>query len=36
MNILVIEDDPKVVAFIKEGLEEEQHKTTVVYDGHFG
>ena len=36
MNILVIEDEPKVAAFIQEGLEEEQHKTTVVYDGHFG
>ena len=36
MNILVIEDESKVAAFIKEGLEEEQHKTTVVYDGHFG
>ncbi|MES2558217.1 MAG: response regulator transcription factor [Bacteroidota bacterium] len=36
MNILVIEDEPKVAAFIQEGLEEEQHQTTVVYDGHFG
>lgn len=36
MNILVIEDEPKVAAFIQEGLEEEQHATTVVYDGHFG
>jgi DNA-binding response OmpR family regulator len=36
MNILVIEDEPKVAAFIQEGLEEDQHQTTVVYDGHFG
>lgn len=36
MKFLVVEDEPKVAAFIKQGLEEEQHDVTVVYDGHFG
>lgn len=36
MKFLVVEDEPKVAAFIKQGLEEEQHEVTVVYDGHFG
>jgi two-component system copper resistance phosphate regulon response regulator CusR len=36
MKILLIEDEPKVASFIKEGLEEENHEVTVVYDGHFG
>ncbi len=35
-NILVIEDEPKVASFIKEGLEEESYHVTVAYDGHFG
>ncbi len=36
INILVVEDEPKVAAFIKEGLEEESYHVTVAYDGHFG
>ncbi len=36
MNILLIEDEPEVAAFIKTGLEEQQHKVTVVYDGLDG
>jgi DNA-binding response OmpR family regulator len=36
MKILLVEDEPKVASFIKEGLEEESHEVTVVYDGHFG
>lgn len=36
MKILVVEDEPKVAAFIKQGLEEEQYDVTVVFDGHFG
>ncbi|MGP8217025.1 MAG: response regulator [Bacteroidia bacterium] len=36
MNILLIEDEPGVAAFIKTGLEEQQHQVTVVYDGLEG
>jgi two-component system copper resistance phosphate regulon response regulator CusR len=36
MNILLIEDEPKVAAFIKKGLEEQFHKVTLVYDGSMG
>jgi two-component system copper resistance phosphate regulon response regulator CusR len=36
IKILVVEDEPKVAAFIKEGLEEEQYEVTTVFDGHFG
>lgn len=36
MKILVVEDEPKVAAFIKQGLEEEQYDVTVVFDGYFG
>lgn len=36
MNILLIEDEPEVAAFIKTGLEEQQHHLTVVYDGLEG
>jgi two-component system, OmpR family, copper resistance phosphate regulon response regulator CusR len=36
MKILVIEDEPKVASFIKQGLEEESYDVSVVYDGHFG
>lgn len=35
MQILVVEDEPKVASFIKEGLEEEDYEVTLVYDGHF-
>lgn len=36
MNILLIEDEPEVAAFIKTGLEEQQHHVTVVTDGLEG
>lgn len=36
MKILVIEDEPKVAAFIKEGLEENNYEVEVVYDGFLG
>jgi two-component system copper resistance phosphate regulon response regulator CusR len=36
MNILLIEDEPKVAAFIKKGLEEQFHNVTRVYDGSMG
>jgi len=36
MNILLIEDEPKVAAFIKKGLEEQFYKVTPAYDGNMG
>lgn len=36
MNILLVEDEPEVAAFIKTGLEEQQHCVTVVADGMEG
>ena len=36
MNILLIEDEPKVSAFIKKGLEEQFHHITSAYDGSVG
>ena len=36
LEILVIEDEPKVAAFIKRGLEEQSFKVTVAYDGLIG
>jgi two-component system copper resistance phosphate regulon response regulator CusR len=36
MQILLIEDEPKVAAFIKKGLEEQRHLVTVAYDGNMG
>lgn len=36
MNILVIEDEPKVSAFIKQGLEEQQYEVDVAFDGLIG
>jgi DNA-binding response OmpR family regulator len=36
MKILIIEDEPKVASFIKQGLEEQGHTTDVVYDGQMG
>jgi len=36
MNILLIEDEPKVAAFIKKGLEEQFYKVTLAYDGSMG
>jgi len=36
MNILVIEDEQSVSAFIKKGLEEQGNKVTQAFDGEMG
>ncbi|MBC5994427.1 response regulator transcription factor [Pontibacter cellulosilyticus] len=36
MKILLIEDEPKVAAFIKKGLEEQSYDVDQAYDGTFG
>ncbi|MBC7418657.1 MAG: response regulator, partial [Pedobacter sp.] len=36
MNILLVEDEPKVASFIKKGLEEQLHKVEIAYDGNLG
>ncbi len=36
MKILIIEDEPRVASFIKEGLEEKQYDAVVAYDGLTG
>lgn len=36
MKILIIEDEPKVVDFIKRGLEENGYLTDVAFDGQIG
>ena len=36
MKILLIEDEPKVAAFIKKGLEEQTYEVSQAYDGVFG
>ena len=36
MTILLVEDEPKVAAFIKKGLEEQQYNVTIAYDGNTG
>ncbi|GAB3291150.1 response regulator transcription factor [Hymenobacter tenuis] len=36
MKILLVEDEPKVSAFIRRGLEEEGFELEVAYDGRFG
>jgi two-component system, OmpR family, copper resistance phosphate regulon response regulator CusR len=36
MKILVIEDEPKVAAFIKDGLEELHHTVDIAFDGMIG
>jgi DNA-binding response OmpR family regulator len=36
MNILVIEDEQKVAAFLKNGLEEQGHVVDLAYDGYTG
>ncbi|UOG77355.1 response regulator transcription factor (plasmid) [Hymenobacter tibetensis] len=36
MKILLIEDEPKVSAFIRRGLEEAQFDVEVAYDGYYG
>jgi two-component system, OmpR family, copper resistance phosphate regulon response regulator CusR len=36
MEILIVEDEPKVVEFLKQGLEELSNKVDVAYDGQMG
>lgn len=36
MKILIIEDEPQVVEFLKKGLYEKGHETEVAYDGEMG
>ena len=36
IKILLVEDEPKVSAFIRRGLEEEGYEMQVAYDGPFG
>lgn len=36
MKILIIEDEPRVASFIKQGLEEHGYETEVVFDGQMG
>ncbi len=36
MKILIIEDEPKVVEFLKKGLHEQGYETDVAYDGQMG
>ena len=36
MNLLVVEDDPTVGAFIKRGLEEQRYRVTLVPNGEDG
>jgi DNA-binding response OmpR family regulator len=33
MKLLVVEDEPKVASFLKQGLEEQQNEVTLVFDG---
>jgi len=35
MNILIIEDEEKVVAFLKKGLEEQGYNVDIAFDGQF-
>jgi two-component system, OmpR family, copper resistance phosphate regulon response regulator CusR len=36
MNILIVEDEPKVVEFLKKGLEEQGYNTDIAFDGKMG
>lgn len=36
MKVLIIEDEPKVAAFIKKGLEVKDFETDLAYDGQVG
>ncbi len=36
MRILIVEDDERIVGFIKRGLEAEQHEVVVALDGETG
>ena len=36
VKILIVEDEPKVVAFLSKGLEEQGYEVDVAYDGQIG
>jgi two-component system, OmpR family, copper resistance phosphate regulon response regulator CusR len=36
MKVLLVEDEPKVSAFISQGLRESGHDVDVAFDGHLG
>ncbi|MFN4123521.1 MAG: response regulator [Flavobacteriales bacterium] len=36
MHILLVEDEPKVSSFIKQGLEENKYDVDIAYDGQMG
>ncbi len=36
MRILIVEDEPKVASFLKQGLEEESYEVEVAFDGQMG
>lgn len=36
MRILIVEDEPQVVQFLRKGLSENGHETEVAYDGQMG
>jgi DNA-binding response OmpR family regulator len=36
MKVLIVEDEPKVASFLKQGLEEQAFDVTIAYDGFFG
>ena len=36
MKILLVEDEPKVIEFLRKGLEEQGYETEVAYDGQMG
>jgi len=36
MNILVIEDEPRIASLLKKGLEEQDYSVDLAYDGFFG
>ena len=35
MKLLVVEDEPKVASFLKQGLEEQSYEVSIAYDGIF-
>ncbi|QHT69518.1 response regulator transcription factor [Rhodocytophaga rosea] len=36
MKILVVEDEPKLAAYVKKGLEEQTYEVEIAYDGAMG
>lgn len=36
MKILIVEDEPKVVEFLKKGLEEQDYEVDIAFDGQMG